>query len=1283
MRKKRGKGIVAAILAVCMACSTAPAMSAAIPKDEGVTIDDTEFQYSAGDANNGGWTAGGWGDATTTEHWANVPDAWAKIQFNGTDLEIYGKKAPNHRMFSVGIDGVTVECDAYDATATGNNQVLFSTQTSGFELEAGDHTATVTVLEKKNDAATQVLGMNLAYAKAYGGETPDMEAPEFPGYTDIDDSVTTTTGEPFKITYEPTENWHQESGYNQFFNGTDTYSDRNVDVSYQMEFTGTGVAIYASKNTAHANCDVYIDGKLVGTAEGNLASGATQHKQLIFEKKDLENSTHTLKVVPAEGYGDKAMQVDQIRVYHDQLAPTALNFNKTQVTMAPEAVSELVVTAVPWVASKDVVWKTSDDSVVTVENGVLTAKAVTERKQATVTAASALDNTVTASVTVTVDPARSVMNAYVGDEKLLDLGEDYEALKNGVDNTFAATAWRGDLINSKVVVTTEKTVHNVEVTASDFTTANGATLSKDQVDIKWLKEVSAQEGRNAAGSLKQYPDVIYQGGAKNIDAGDVQFAWVQIAVPEGTAAGTYTGILTVSADELKQPVELTYTIEVLDLVQPSVEEVDYEVQIWQHPFSVANYYLGLGEHVSVGGVCNETANDFYFTDAHLNLMRASMEEYAAMGGHDLVATICEEAWSHQSFYGDPSMVKWTKMNDGTWKFDYTWYDQWVKFAIDTGVIDPTQGIGQIKCYSMVLWSNFTYYTEDGRLVTADFSLGSQEWKNMWSAFLRDFVAHSQEKGWLGITYISMDERELSQLEPVVELIEEMEQELKVDIKISSAMNRESLSHMDFLNRIDDISINLDNTYPVETMRQVSQERREEGKTTTFYSCTGNYPTNFMTSDPGDNYWTAWYALTLGTDGFMRWAWDNYVYDMFGNATYRYWEPGDGWYVYPQERESVDVTTGLDKETGKPAAIYSTPRYEMFKQGLRDAAKAKYLLRNPAVSQEQKDALASVVEHLTMGQKGTYVGAAVPANEEQRMLTHSESARALTATNELARQLTASQTPAVNKDLLQATYDYAKQQSTEGVTETAAERFRAALEAAEAVLNDETATQESVDQVWRDLLKAIWGLGVAQGDMTDLDKLIATAEEMKDTQDRYVQSNWQQLLDALDNAWAVKRNENALEDEVKTAAQDLLNAILAQRFKANKENLELLIGQAEAKDLTGCTQASIAAFQAALATAKDVLADDTLSEDDQTVVDAAYTALWAAMDGLTAEGAGDTEEPSNTEQPGDTKEPGNTQKPENETPAQTGDNSQLAMYVCVLSIAAAGMTLLVVRKHKEE
>ena len=93
-------------------------------------------------------------------------------------------------------------------------------------------------------------------------------------------------------------------------------------------------------------------------------------------------------------------------------------------------------------------------------------------------------------------------------------------------------------------------------------------------------------------------------------------------------------------------------------------------------------------------------------------MRASTKEYAEMGGHDVVANIVEEAWGHQSYYSDPSMVKWTKEADGSWEFDYTWYDAWINFMIECGVIDPQAGIGQIKCYSIVPWSNqITYYDE--------------------------------------------------------------------------------------------------------------------------------------------------------------------------------------------------------------------------------------------------------------------------------------------------------------------------------------------------------------------------------------------------------------------------------------------------------------------------------------------------------------------------------------------------------------------------------------------
>ena len=77
-----------------------------------------------------------------------------------------------------------------------------------------------------------------------------------------------------------------------------------------------------------------------------------------------------------------------------------------------------------------------------------------------------------------------------------------------------------------------------------------------------------------------------------------------------------------TANELKNPVELVYSIEVLDLVQPAVEATD--IQIWQHPFSVANYYLGLG---GSGSYTNEIQEDFYFTEEHFNLMRDATLDY--------------------------------------------------------------------------------------------------------------------------------------------------------------------------------------------------------------------------------------------------------------------------------------------------------------------------------------------------------------------------------------------------------------------------------------------------------------------------------------------------------------------------------------------------------------------------------------------------------------------------------------------------------------------------------
>ena len=185
--------------------------------------------------------------------------------------------------------------------------------------------------------------------------------------------------------------------------------------------------------------------------------------------------------------------------------------------------------------------------------------------------------------------------------------------------------------------------------------------------------------------------------------------------------------------------------------------------------------------------------------------------------------------------------------------------------------------------------------------------------------------------------------------------------------------------------------------------------------------------------------------------------------------------------------------------------------------------------------------------------------------------------------------------------------------------------------------------------------------------------MAKAEVMVAEQDKYVQTDWQQLVDALAQAQELLEDSgNALAGDVGEASNALLNAILAQRYKANKENLEDILSQAQAVDLSGYTAQSVAVFQAALAEAQAVMADETLSVEDQDAVDAAVEALASAMNGLTAETTPQpTQTPEASQTPEATQKPVVSEKPETNVP-QTGDASQLAAMVGVLMSSATAL-----------
>ncbi len=166
----------------------------------------------------------------------------------------------------------------------------------------------------------------------------------------------------------------------------------------------------------------------------------------------------------------------------------------------------------------------------------------------------------------------------------------------------------------------------------------------------------------------------------------------------------------------------------------------------------------------------------------------------------------------------------------------------------------------------------------------------------------------------------------------------------------------------------------------------------------------------------------------------------------------------------------------------------------------------------------------------------------------------------------------------------------------------------------------------------------------------------------------------------------------MQDEVNQAWQNLLTAMANLRLKADKSLLSELVNEAEGIDLAAYTEESAAAFRTALADAKSVLADETLSRDDQDTVDAAVAKLESAEKALetkqasvsntdTASQCGNKDDKANSSSTDNSKSSANTSSSKTTAKsAKTGDASQMAVWM-ILFAAAAGVCVVSRKKRQ--
>ncbi len=490
---------------------------------------------------------------------------------------------------------------------------------------------------------------------------------------------------------------------------------------------------------------------------------------------------------------------------------------------------------------------------------------------------------VTAEAQAAWDAARKGLHGAWGSPDLLYPRSEIPAVS--ADKTFRATAWRGERVSAQIVLWTADGADGVTCEVGDLRSGRNI-ISSDAVSARFVRYTLADRSdpiclcnRKADHPTVLVPDMLDTLSHFDMAPRTVRPVWITVNVPYLAAAGTYRTEAVIRHNgrgRIRLPIE----IEVQDHILPEPRDRRYHLDLWQHPSAVAR-----AEGLEM------------WSDAHFEALERQMKILAQAGQKVITATLNKDPWNHQCYDAYEDMIVWTKHADGSWSYDYTVFDRWVGMMLELG-IDK-----MINCYSMLPWNNELVYFDEaaGESVTVRPQPGTPEFAAMWEPFLRDFKKHLQDKAWLGITNIAMDERSPEAMDEAVKLIGRAAPELGFAL----ADNHYSYKRY---TKMRDICIA--QRQPID--HADIEARRAAGQVTTYYvCCSTHYPNAFTFSQPFESELLGWYALAWDFDGMLRWAFNSWPADPQYDSRFARLPSGDTYMVYPFARSSMRFERLID------------------------------------------------------------------------------------------------------------------------------------------------------------------------------------------------------------------------------------------------------------------------------------------------------------------------------------------------------------------------------------
>ncbi len=765
-----------------------------------------------------------------------------------------------------------------------------------------------------------------------------------------------TSGEINYFSYESC------SGKSWTYNDDEAYIDlgssneKAEECFYKVMFTGNAIEVFANKSHNHGKVKYRVDDGAKTLVDLYESSRTTP--QSVYKAENLTEGEHTLYAVTQNERTGSAVvnQVAYVQVTHSPYIAKDFKLEDQGISLSVGQSYAISYSYTPSYATlDDMVYTISDETVALVsDQGMITAK----KSGTAVITASSQKAGISRTMEVEVRQPGRALGGTVTDHNTQYTQKRFAEVSVKKNRSETLHAWKNDRAVSELVLSAiGGDFTNVTIQASDLTDGK-KKITKDNVTATFIRSTKAYAygyiyGNDVPAATEdnraEASDILWQTTPIAIKADTLQPVWVEFAIPKTAKSGTYKTQLTVTADQLTQPLVFDYEVRIQNAELPDNYSDTFDIELWQYPYTSAEYY-----------------NVEPFSEEHLEIMKSSMELYKKIGGHAITASIIEDAWNGQTYSANavhyPSMIKWIKNGD-TFTYDYTDFDKWVSFNKSLGIGD------KIVLYSVAPWHNSFTYWENGELVREVFYIqptnGSayytENYTILWTDFLTDLVAHLTEKGWFDDSYIGIDEQGFSST--AFDLIESVKNKDGKCLKTAGAMDS-FIEKKNLAMRVTDLNVG-DTAAAAHQAEfdQLLKDREAKGLRTTLYSCTGHRPGNFSLSAPVESYWSIVNAGKSGTAGFLRWAYDAWVEDPLNDTTHSKFEPGDCFLIYPDEKTARD-----------PISRRSV-RLERMAEGVRDVNKL-------AVIEKEAPQMKTEIEKL-------YAGISTTARGNKAFLTDAQ------------------------------------------------------------------------------------------------------------------------------------------------------------------------------------------------------------------------------------------------------------------------------------------------------